>query len=172
MLNTIRQLGAVTGRSAEADRLVGAMQSRIDAIRRRVAGLPRPRTLLVIEREAGALRGVYASGGSGFLAEMLEIAGGSNVFASVARESLQPSVETLLQVAPEVIVEIRAGQAAASATNPRELVDIWSRLGSVPAVRQRRLYLITGQHLVVRGPRLAEGIESLANALHPAAISR
>jgi iron complex transport system substrate-binding protein len=167
VLETIRQLGALTRQESDADRLVRELQSRMNAIRARVAGRPRPRTLLVIEREAGTLRGIYASGGSGFLAEMLDIAGGSNAFASVRRESVQPSIETLLQVAPEVIVEIRAGQEASSAVNPQELVKVWSRLGSVPAVRNGRLHLLTGQHLVVPGPRLVDGIESLATALHP-----
>jgi iron complex transport system substrate-binding protein len=167
VLDTIQQLGEVTGHTRDADRLVRDLRTRMDAIRTRLAGRPRPRTLLVIEREAGALRGIYVSGGSGFLAEMLEIAGGTNVFASVRRESVQPSIETLLQVAPEVIVEIRAGQSASSVTNPPELINVWSRLGSVPAVRNRRLHLLTGQHLVVPGPRLVDGIESLAGALHP-----
>ena len=171
VLTTIEQLGRITGHAGEASRLVRDLQSRMDAIRARVAGRPRPRTLLVIEREAGALRGIYASGGSGFLAEMLDIAGGANAFRSIRRESVQPSIETLLQVAPEVIVEIRAGQSAASVENPQELVKVWTRLGSIPAVRNRRLHLLTGQHLVVPGPRLVEGIEALADALHPAATA-
>ena len=170
VVETIRQLGEVTGHAADAGRLARELQSRIDTVRARVRGRPRPRTLLVIEREADTLRSIYASGGYGFLSEMLESAGGANVFASVARESVQPSLETLLQVAPDVIIEIRAGQQASSARNPPELTSAWSRLGSLPAVRNRRLHLLTGQHLVVPGPRLVQGIESLAQALHPDAF--
>ena len=39
---------------------------------------------------------------------MLSIAGGKNVFADVSRESVQPSIETLLARAPDVILEVRA----------------------------------------------------------------
>ena len=51
---------------------------------------------------------MYVSGGVGFLHDMLEIAGGVNVFADVERESVQPSVETMLARAPDVILEVRA----------------------------------------------------------------
>src|SRR5690606_21910301 len=96
----IRDLGRLTGRSAEAERVVQEMQEQVDAVRARVKGLERPRTLLVFERQPGTLRGLYVSGGIGFLHEMLEAAGGTNVFADVARESVQPSTETLLLRAP------------------------------------------------------------------------
>ena len=48
------------------------IRSGLDALRARVRGRPRPRTLLVFERDPGSLRGVYVSGGVGFLHDMLE----------------------------------------------------------------------------------------------------
>ena len=70
---TIRALGARIGRDEarrgdwRADRRGARRRSG-----RRVAGRPRPRTLLVFGRDALALRGIYASGGIGFLHDMLE----------------------------------------------------------------------------------------------------
>ena len=96
MFQTIRAVGTATGRQGEAERLARSLQAQLDAVRARVQGRRRPRTLLVFERDPMTLRGLYVSGGRGFLHEMLEIAGGENVFADVQREAVQPSHETLL----------------------------------------------------------------------------
>ena len=131
-LGTIRELGTVTGYEKESGTLVSSLQARLDAVRDRVKGRPQPRVLLVFERQPGALRDIYASGGVGFLHEMLNIAGGRNVFADVRREAVQPSLETLLARAPDVILEVHAtGMMEKSAVAGR---DTWSTLSSIPAV--------------------------------------
>ena len=167
-LNTIREIGGATGHGAESDALVSSLHARLDTVRERVKGRPQPRTLLVFERQPGTLREVYASGGVGFLHEMLEIAGGKNVFADVERESVQPSVETLLARAPDVILEVRA--AGLIEKTPAADRDAWSVLSSIPAVRNRRVLLLAGDYLVVPGPRLATATEAFARALHPDAF--
>jgi cobalamin transport system substrate-binding protein len=165
ILSTIRELGKVTGRDAQAAQVATDLRARIDAVHERVRGRPQPRTLMVIDREAGSLRSLYAAGGAGFLNEMLEAAGGRNVFADVKSESVQPSHETLLARAPDTILEVRA-----EGMGPKEGPDArkaWSSLASIPAVRNGRIIVLLGQHLVVPGPRLAQGVEAFARALHP-----
>jgi iron complex transport system substrate-binding protein len=121
--------------------------------------------MLVFERQPGTLREVYASGGVGFLNEMLTIAGGRNVFADVSKEAVQPSVETMLARAPDVILEVRAAGLIERTPSPDR--DAWSALSSVPAVRNQRVLRLTGDFLVVPGPRLAAATEAFARALHP-----
>jgi iron complex transport system substrate-binding protein len=121
--------------------------------------------VLVFGRESGALRGIYASGGLGFLSDMLEIAGGVNVFADVARQSVQATTELILARRPEVIVELRGTRATDE--ERRVMRRDWNILQSVPAVRNGRVYLIDDQRLVVPGPRVAEGTRLLAETLHP-----
>lgn len=169
VLNAIRELGEVTGHRREAERVVRDLQTKLDAVRARVANRQRPRTLLVFERQPRTLREVYASGGFGFLHDMLEIAGGTNVFADVRQESVQPSHETLIARAPDVILEVRATGRIAR-PDPREARSSWATLPSLPAVRRGRVHLLIGDHLVVPGPRLADGTEALARALHPEAF--
>jgi iron complex transport system substrate-binding protein len=165
VLDTIRDLGAATGHLAEAAARVRDLQGRLDAVRARVKGRPRPRVLLVFERQPKTLREIYVSGGRGFLHEMLEIAGGQNVFADVDRESVQPSTETLIARAPDVILEVRT----AGLLEQREVAQeqgVWSALSSIPAVRNKRVHLLTGDYLVVPGPRLAQATEAFAAAIH------
>jgi iron complex transport system substrate-binding protein len=169
ILDTIRDLGAATGHDAEAARLIRDAQARLDAVRARVKGSTRPRVMLVFERQPRTLREVYVSGGRGFLHEMLDIAGGQNVFADTARESVQPSTETILARAPDVILEVRAEGLIAEREVAQER-GVWSALSSLPAVRNKRIHFMAGDYLVVPGPRFAQATEAFARVLHPEAF--
>jgi iron complex transport system substrate-binding protein len=133
-------------------------------IRRRVAGRPRPKTMVVFGREPGSLRNVYASGGYGFLHDVLEIAGAEDVFSDIKRESVQASTELVLTRAPEVIIELRADDE--SAPDPAS----WQAVPSVPAVRNNRILTLTGSDMVTAGPRIWQATLRLAKALHPDAF--
>jgi iron complex transport system substrate-binding protein len=163
---TLRQLGQRTGRLTEANAIVAGIEARIQAVKTRVAGKPRPRTLLVFGREPKTLRNIYVSGGSGFLRDMLVAAGGEDVFEDIGRESVQATTETILIRAPEVILEIRSENIPAGSELESE-IQSWARLTTVPAVRNKRVYFVTGQQMTVPGPRVADGIERMAKVLHP-----
>jgi iron complex transport system substrate-binding protein len=164
--DTIRKLGARIDAAAAAGALADRLEARLAAIRERVSGRPRPKTLLVIGREAGSLRGVFASGGYGFLHDMLEVAGATDALGDINRESVQVSTEMLLARAPDVIIELIYGGDRKVERLERER-DVWRRLGSLPAVRTRRVYLLVGDEFVVPGPRVAAATERLARTLHP-----
>jgi iron complex transport system substrate-binding protein len=131
----------------------------------RVDGQPRPRALLVFGREEGSLRQIWASGGTGFLHDLLDLAGADNVFADTARENVQVSTELLLGSAPDVIVELRREASGQEGPDPA-----WQAVPAVPAVRDGRILQLEGQLFVVPGPRLADAAEQLARALHPDAF--
>jgi iron complex transport system substrate-binding protein len=165
---TIREIGARVGHAAEADALIKKIDTHMASIRQRVAGRGRPRTMIVMGREIGALRGIYASGGYGFIHDILEIAGGEDVFADIKRESVQATTELVLTRKPDVILEIRAGPSEAGPIASE--VSVWRALPSVPAVRDGRVQFIVDQRTVVPGPRIAEGTELIARAIHPEAF--
>jgi iron complex transport system substrate-binding protein len=167
---TIAALGSRIGRETEAAAVVRTIDSKLKDIRTRVQGRPRPNALVVFGRDALALRGIYASGGVGFLSDMLDAAGGTNVFADVAKQSVQATTELILARRPDVIIELRP-----QAMTPEALkheVNAWQGLAGVPAVRNGRVVIVADQRTVVPGPRLAEGTELLARALHPDAFSK
>jgi len=166
ILVTMKELGARTGRDAAATQAVSRIEARLAAVRARVAGRPRPRTLLVFSREPKTLRNMYVSGGRGFLHDMLEMAGGDNVFKGIDRESVQVSTETILAQAPDVILELRPEDIPAGQPMQDELTS-WGRLAAVPAVKGRRVLFIAGQAITVPGPRVADSVERIAKALHP-----
>lgn len=162
---TMRRLGSATGRGPEAEQAAAAIERELERIRQRNAGRTRPRTLLVFGRERGALRNIYASGGKGFLHDMLTAAGGTNVFADIERESVQATTELILARAPDVILEVRSADIETDAEAAREARS-WTPLASVPAVKRGRVIVLTGQGLTVPGPRVVGVVTRMAGALH------
>jgi iron complex transport system substrate-binding protein len=165
ILTTIRAVGARVGREKPAADLASVIDARIAGVRKRVAGRSRPRTLIVFDRETLALRGIYASGGFGFIHDMVDAAGGDNVFADVKQQAVQATTELILARHPEVILELR-GDPVEPALRKREIA-VWGSLSSVPAVRNGRVYFIDQQLTVIPGPRVADAIELIARSLHP-----
>lgn len=167
-LETIGAVGRATGHAEDAAKVVAGLRVKLEDIRRRVAGRTRPRTLLVISREPGTLRGLYASGGIGFLHDVLDLAGGANVFADVRQESVQPSQETLITRRPDAVVELHPDVESADLAEARRA---WSALAGQPSVRTNRVHVLAGAYLAVAGPRLGDAAETIARALHPDAFN-
>ena len=88
------------------------------------------------------------------------------VFADVKRQSVQATTELILSRAPDVIVEVGVDTASSQARNLRA----WDALGSVPAVRTHRIYVLRGDDLMNPGPRVAQAVRRIAEALHPEAF--
>ena len=166
VMETIRAIGVRLDMATAAEKVAAEMDRALAEIRKSVAGRPRPRTMLVFGRERDTLRGVYASGGYGFLADLLDVAGSDNIFGEITQQSVQASTEMILARRPDVIIELRYGDDARAYNVERELAP-WRTLASVPAVRNRRLYLLVGNEFVVPGPRIVRAAQRLARTLHP-----
>lgn len=158
---TMRELGQIEGMQSQGEAAARGVEHRLEAIRARVAGRPRPRTVLVFGREPGALRAIDVSGGVGFLHDIVQLAGGDNVFGSEKREWVRVSVESILAAAPEVVVELHYGYHLTPARLRTEMA-VWKGLPALPAVRANRIYLLEGDKYVVPGPRVIEAAEEVA----------
>lgn len=162
--NTILDLGTRVGRVERARELTRAIEQKLQDVRQRVSSQRRPRTLIVFGRESGTLRGIYASGGYGFVHDMVTTAGGDNVFADLKQQAVQATTELIIARRPDVILELRAEPLP-----PEKLaqeIATWQALASVPAVRAKRVHVIADRRTVVPGPRVAEGAEVISRVLH------
>ena len=166
---TLRELGQRLGRGKQAEDVAATIERRLRAVRERTATLRKPRVLLVFSRERGTLRNVYASGGRGFLHDMLDVAGGVNVFADIQAESVQASSEMILARRPDVILELHP---TGTPTPQEQAADMsaWRALASLPAVREDRLHMLPGRWLVVPGPKVADATEAMFRVLHGGAL--
>ena len=166
IITTVRAVGARIGSADRATALASLMERSLAEIRSATARLPRPATLLVFGRDPGSLRNVYASGGYGFLHDMLEIAGGTNVFGDIKTQSVQASTEMLITRRPDVIIELHYGDSVKTLDIAKE-AQAWNVLASMPAVKNHRVLSLIGDEFVVPGPRVVEATRKLAHALHP-----
>ena len=159
-----KEIGSLTGHARDGDALAASITEQLARVRAGVAGRARPTVLLVFGREPLALRNIYASGGIGFLHDLIEVAGGVNVFADVRRESVQATTELILSRAPEVIIELRP-EGLSNPSREQGERDAWSILAAVPAVRNRRVHFLSGSEFVVPGPRIVRAAEKIAAAI-------
>jgi iron complex transport system substrate-binding protein len=166
IVETIKALGARVGAGAAGDAAAARITGALANVQRRVEGRPRPRTLLVFGREPGSLRGIDASGGYGFLHDVLELAGGVDILSDFKRQSVQMSTEMILTRAPEVIIELQYGDSPRRQQLDAE-ARVWEALPSVPAVRNKRVHILVGDEFVVPGPRIVAAAERFARVLHP-----
>ena len=167
----MRELGGRIGMPAEAGRAAAEVERGLADVRASVAGRPRPRTLLVIGREPQSLRAISVSGGFGFLHDLLDLAGGDNVFGDVKRESMMAATETILAKKPDVILELHYSNSASRDAEALER-SAWKLLPGVPAVRNGRVHLLYGGELVVPGPRVVLTARAFARALHGDVLRR
>lgn len=166
---TMRAIGARIGAAAAGAAAAERIEKELEGVRQRVAGRPRRRTLLVFGREPGSLRRIDASGGYGFLHDLLEVAGGSDVLSDFKRQSVEMSTEMILARAPDVIIELQYGDSPRRQQLDAE-TRVWNALPSVPAVRNKRVHILVGDEFVVPGPRIVTAADRFARVLHPEAF--
>jgi len=164
VMGTMRRLGTLVGREREAEEAARALERRLEALKKQAVGRPRPRTLLVFGHDPGTLRSIDASGGVGFLHDIVELVGGENVYRGEQRESLRVSTEAVIAAAPEMIIDLRYGQAVSEEDLKRER-EAWNVLPAVPAVRAGRVYVLVGDRFVVPGPRVVDAAEEIARVI-------
>lgn len=156
VLASIETLGVRLGHAAEARARVDAIRQARAAVEAKAAEGPRPRTVLVLQREP-----LYVVGQGSFIDEMLRAAGAENLAASLPDPYPRAGLEWLVAAAPEVILDASA--------DPEPAAGYWSRWPSLPAVQRGRVVSVDAGLVTLPGPALDEALRALARALHPPA---
>ena len=162
----IRTIAEALGCSDRAEALVAGMKADVDRTRAAVSGRPPVRTFLSMSRPTDRIKSLHTTNGSGFVSEMLEVAGGRNIFAKTA--VLYPKIgpAELLRRKPDAIIEIQPGKTL---TDPqrRQMAAQWSALGTIPAVVRKRIFFVTADYAMIPGPRMPILAKRFAQLLHP-----
>ena len=165
---SIREVGAVLGMTAQAGRLEQSIRGRLEALRRTTSEQPRKRLLFVVGRTPGRLEGLVAVGKGSFLNELIAIAGGRNALADSLVTYPRISVEAVLRIDPDVIVDMgdMADTVGVTEAHKQDVLKLWQRQADLKAVRSGRVYAVAADIFVVPGPRIAEAAEAFAKMLH------
>jgi len=163
VLKEISLLGQINGKSKAAAQLVDEMTQRLNAVTAKTDNLKpeqRLRVLYVIWHDP-----VWTMGSDTFIDDLITKAGGTNIFASDFEESRVVSLESIVVKNPQVIIISGMGTSADMMYNA---IKQESRLSTVDAMRQDRVYKISDSNLVERpGPRIVDGLEELSKLIHP-----
>jgi iron complex transport system substrate-binding protein len=163
ILNNIELVGNATGKRAEATALINELTSRINAVGEAVADADKPKVYYETYYE---ITSSWTIGGLAWQSELIEKAGGTNVFGDQQMAYYQYQVEALIARNPDVIVLPASGmgtgeQASIDAVKERPGWD------TMNAVQNDRIYQIDPNLLERSGPRILDAIEQLAEFFHP-----
>ena len=165
---TIRQISAAAAVADRGDALVRDIQSELDRITSAVGGRPARKVLVIVGRRTGALTDIIAVGPGSYLNDLIGIAGGVNVMSGVELEYPRISMETVISLAPDVIIDVgEMGESPAdSERRGRVTESLWAQQRLVSAVRTGGVHAVNDESFVVPGPRVVEAARAMARWFH------
>ncbi len=165
VLADIQMVGKITDKEKEAFELTTQMESRIEAITDKTENLQeRPRVFYITWHDP-----LWTSGSGTFIHELIEKAGGVNIFQDVTGHKAV-DIELVLARNPEVILAcIGHGEAE---DEPFNWAESEPRLSATEARKNNRVYQIDADIVSRTGPRIVQALEELAQFIHPEIFGR
>lgn len=161
-----RQVADALGVPRRGEELVQALEGRMSPIAERARTLPGRPTVACVEW----VEPLMASGN--WVPELVDMAGGLNLFGSPGRHAPWLSWEELCARDPDVLLLLPCGFDIARTRQELPALSQKPEWAGLQAVRGGRVFLLDGNQFFNRpGPRLVESLEILAELLHPAAFA-
>jgi iron complex transport system substrate-binding protein len=153
ILEAILMLGSLAGAVDAARQLVDEMQNAIEAIRQSAARLPRRPRVYFEEWHDPLISGI------GWVGELIEIAGGEDIFPDVKGNSAKEriiSAEQVIRRDPDLIIASWCGKKV-------DMRSIFNRPNwdKIEAIRNQRVYEIKSAHILQPGPAILEGLRQI-----------
>ncbi|GAB1469030.1 ABC transporter substrate-binding protein [Candidatus Cloacimonadota bacterium] len=151
MNEEILKLGRLTGKINASQNMRLQMEAAVAAIKAKCANLPKPKVYLEIYRDP-----LMSVSDSSFVGELIEAAGGDNIFPTLERDYARVNPEAVINAKPEIMI----------CFSQDSLNNIRSRKGwqDIPAIRNKRIYFEKdiNPDLIQRAtPRCIDGMRSL-----------
>jgi iron complex transport system substrate-binding protein len=172
VFSTIRQISAAAAVRERGDALVRELQGALDRVQTAVAGKPVRRVLVIVGRGTGTLTDMIAVGPGSYLHDLIGIAGGENVTGSAKLEYPRISMETVISLKPDVIIDVgEMGETPADSDRRRTVTEaLWAKQRLVAAVRSARVHAVNDEAFVVPGPRVVDVARAMAAWFHGVAV--
>lgn len=160
VLVDLRKLGDLTGTRLQADKLVAGIEEKIGSLRKKVATATA--TLPTVYLETWPQEPYYTFGRGTFGDDLVTLAGGTNIAASIEDAYPALATEYILFEDPQTIVMLYPPQAGSIGPKGREG---WSQ---ITAVTTGRILQAADPNVYLRpGPRIIQALDELARFLHP-----
>lgn len=154
-------VGEETARGFQAEKVLKEIGEKLGAIEMKLTGVTESPRVGFLEW----LQPLYVGGH--WVPEMIELAGGYDVFGKKRTPSFRITLDNVIDAAPEVLVIAPCGYSAEQACDEYLSMTFPEEWGAIPAVRNNRVYALEANSYFSRpGPRLVTGIEILAKVFH------
>jgi iron complex transport system substrate-binding protein len=158
----LRRVGEACGYMDVAETLIASFRGRMESVAKRAATAQRRPTVAAVEW----LEPLMAAGN--WVPELIEMAGGENLFGAAGLHSPWMSWEQLAAAEPDVIVALPCGFDLARTRGEMHWLTARPGWADLAAVRAGRVFVCDGNQFMNRpGPRLVESLEIFAEILHP-----
>jgi len=160
-----RAIGKAADAADAAEQMIHTMQSHAEAMRAITSGAPKPTVAFIVGHTAGAgrLEGLIAGSGTSYFSDLLDMAGGKNIFMDAATPYPRISLEEILSRNPDFILEL----SGESRPKQEEVVSAWQNRRSLKAVSSGHVYAIPSSPFLVPGPRAIEAAKMVMKLIHP-----
>ena len=156
VFRSIAVLGDLFGTHETAASLVADLRRRTEAVEAKIKGTNPVAVFYQVSGEP-----LYTIGRESYLTDLVRRAGGISVTADVSGGFPRYSDEAALAARPDAII-LPSGGSMGEANS-----TVAASLKNSPAALNHRVYKINDDHLSRPGPRLVDGLEEMARALHP-----
>jgi len=166
VLDDIQRVAAATGTGARGEEIVAGLQARMTAVAERASqATTRPRVLHLEWAEPVMCGGHWVP-------EMVEMAGGVNCFGDKETGSFRLDWDAVIESQPEIIILMLCGYTVQRALEDVPILAAKPGWDDLPAVRHNQVFAMDASAYTSRsGPRLVQGLEIIAEILHPELFS-
>lgn len=169
IIKDIETIGQRLDASAQAGQVIARISTSIENVRQAVAGRKKVSVFFCLGRLSGSMSSLTTTGGGTFISDLIGFAGGENIFGDLTLDYVEINKEALLELDPEVIIEVRAGEQL-SDEDISLLQKDWGGMSGLDAVKNGNVHILTDVFLLMPTPRLTLAVDRLANVIHPEAF--
>ncbi|MGQ0669002.1 MAG: cobalamin-binding protein [Actinomycetota bacterium] len=164
ILESIRTAGKVLGQRKRGDELATSLRARIDAVRKTAQRLPSIR-VFALEWSDPPFAGGH------WVPDMVEAVGGVNLLGEKEQPSRVVTWREIADATPEVVVFMPCGYYLEEAEEEAARLNDNPEFAATPAAREGSVFAVDATSFFSRpGPRIVDGLEILAWAVHPEAF--
>jgi iron complex transport system substrate-binding protein len=156
VMDTIEKIGVLTGNSDKAKEVVADMKSERDEIISKVKDLETKRVFYEVYNDP-----LMTAGPGSFIDELINLAGGENIAKDADSPYPQYDVEKLIEKNPEVYL------IPDDSTTTLETLKERPGFENIDAIKNSQVYFLDADIVSRAGPRIIEGLEEIAKAIHP-----
>jgi iron complex transport system substrate-binding protein len=161
LFSAIEKIGQAARCTTAAQQLAADIKNQLDHIRAMSSSTGKVKVLWVVQTEP-----LRVAGRNTFVNEIVELAGGQNTIGPTIDQYPSVGTEEIIGCGTEVVIQPAMG---AENIHKQQIAaeKFWSRFTNLPAVKNKRIYVIDADTTLRLGPRLPQGLQTVAQCLHP-----